>query len=380
MSNQEQTFDIAIIGGGLAGLALAIQCARAGYTTILFEKERYPFHRVCGEYISFESWNFLQELGLPLSDMQLPVLQKLLVSAPKGKTIEERLMPGGFGISRFHLDHQLYKIAKESGVEVKESCKVLDAIFSKDRFRIVTSNKEYNSRIVAGAYGKRSNIDIRWKRGFTKQKPGKLNHYIGVKYHVGGDFPKDVISLHNFENGYCGISAIEDGKYCLCYLTTAQNLRKNKNDLQLLEERVLMKNPHLKKIFSEIIHLYDEPLTISQVSFNRKTQVEQHVLMTGDSAGLITPLCGNGMSMALHSSKIAFEEIDAFLQGNISRFEMELQYAQRWEQQFASRLLTGRILQQFFGSVTGTSILIGVLKMMPGLLRFLIRHTHGKTY
>lgn len=380
MNSQEKIYDIAIIGGGLAGLALAIQSARAGYETILFEKETYPFHKVCGEYISFESWNFLQELGLPLSDMQLPVFQRLLVSAPNGKTIEERLLPGGFGISRFYLDHQLFRIAKESGVEVKESCKVQDAVYSRDRFRILTGDTEYFSRIVAGAYGKRSNIDIRWKRAFTRQKPAKLNHYIGVKYHVKGNFPKDVISLHNFENGYCGISAIEDGKYCLCYLTTAQNLRKNKNDLQLMEENVLMKNPYLKKIFSEVTHLYDEPLTISQVSFNRKTQVEQHVLMMGDSAGLITPLCGNGMSIALHSSKIAFEEMSSFLQGDISRFEMEQQYTQRWEQQFASRLLTGRVLQQFFGSETGTTILIAVLNMIPGLMRFLIRHTHGKTY
>jgi flavin-dependent dehydrogenase len=52
-----------IAGGGLAGLALSIQCAQAGYRTVLFEKEKYPFHKVCGEYISFESWNFLEELG-----------------------------------------------------------------------------------------------------------------------------------------------------------------------------------------------------------------------------------------------------------------------------------------------------------------------------
>ena len=54
-----QTYDIAITGGGLAGLSLAILSAKAGYSVIFFEKERYPFHKGCGEYISFESWNFL---------------------------------------------------------------------------------------------------------------------------------------------------------------------------------------------------------------------------------------------------------------------------------------------------------------------------------
>ncbi|HZG25248.1 MAG TPA: FAD-dependent oxidoreductase, partial [Chitinophagaceae bacterium] len=46
------SYDVAIVGGGLAGLSLSIQMAKQGYSTILFEKEQYPFHRVCGEYIS----------------------------------------------------------------------------------------------------------------------------------------------------------------------------------------------------------------------------------------------------------------------------------------------------------------------------------------
>ncbi len=89
-------YDIAIAGGGLAGLALAIQCARAGYKTVLFEREKYPFHKVCGEYISLESWNFLQDLGLPLSDMQLPIINRLLISTPDGNYIETPLPLGGF--------------------------------------------------------------------------------------------------------------------------------------------------------------------------------------------------------------------------------------------------------------------------------------------
>src|SRR5687767_5099418 len=98
------TYDVAVIGGGLAGLALSIQCIRAGYSTIVLEKEKYPYHKVCGEYISFESWNFLQELGVPLSDMELPVINRVMISSPNGKYIEHPLPLGGFGISRYLLD------------------------------------------------------------------------------------------------------------------------------------------------------------------------------------------------------------------------------------------------------------------------------------
>src|SRR5438552_15778343 len=99
--NEDKLYDVAIIGGGLAGLALGIQCAKAGYETILFEKEKYPFHKVCGEYISFESWNFLEDFGVPLSQMNLSVLRRLLVTAPYGKELQRDMLLGGLGISSY---------------------------------------------------------------------------------------------------------------------------------------------------------------------------------------------------------------------------------------------------------------------------------------
>jgi flavin-dependent dehydrogenase len=39
-----ENFDVAIVGGGLAGLSASILLAKAGYKIILFEKEKYPFH------------------------------------------------------------------------------------------------------------------------------------------------------------------------------------------------------------------------------------------------------------------------------------------------------------------------------------------------
>ena len=80
----ELLYDVVIIGGGLAGLSLAIQCADEGFKVVLFEKDEYPFHKVCGEYISLESWSFLQRLGLNLESSNLPVIKTLQVSDVKG--------------------------------------------------------------------------------------------------------------------------------------------------------------------------------------------------------------------------------------------------------------------------------------------------------
>lgn len=378
--NEQNKYDACIIGGGLAGLALSIQLARQGYSVALFEKEKYPFHKVCGEYISFESWNFLEGLGIPLSDLQLPMISNLIVSAPNGKQLKQDLPLGGFGISRYKLDAMLKGIAEQSGVTLFENNKVTDVNFLNEEFLLQTTQGKFTCFICCGSYGKRSNLDIKWNRTFVNKKPGKLNNYLAVKYHIKTNFPADSIALHNFKDGYCGISGIEDGKYCFCYLTNAENLKVNGNSIEAMEKNVLYKNPHLKNIFENSEILYDEPLTISQISFEKKTQVENHMIMLGDAAGMITPLCGNGMSMALYGSKITFGFIQQFLKGNITRQQMESDYILAWRLVFEKRLRTGRLIQSLFGKIWVTNIFIAVMKRFPALTKKLIEQTHGEPF
>ena len=102
--------------------------------------------------------------------------------------------------------------------------------------------------------------------------------------------------------------------------------------------------------------------------------------MIGDAAGMITPLCGNGMSMALHASKIVFQQVDQFLQNKITRQQMEFAYQQNWKKQFASRLKTGRMIQKFFGNPFLSNFLISSLKPFPGATRKLVAQTHGQPF
>jgi flavin-dependent dehydrogenase len=373
-------YDVIIAGGGLAGLALSIQLARSGYSVALLEKEIYPYHKVCGEYISLESWNFLEELGLPLSDWNLPLIHQLLVSAPNGNSILNDLPLGGFGISRYKLDSAMAAVARSEGVALRESTKVTDMRFEGSAFTVYSSEGVLRSRIACGTYGKRSNLDVKWQRAFIRKKSDRLNNYVGVKYHIRADIPADRISLHNFRDGYCGISRIEDGKCCLCYITSARNLKISGNSIPEMERTILRQNPFLAEIFSSADFLFAQPVTISQISYERRTRVEEHVLFVGDAAGMIPPLAGNGMSMALHGSKLAHRSIDAFLKGQIARYELEQEYADRWHTQFGRRLWTGRLLQAWFGNERRTNFLISSLKPFPGFVSFLIRQTHGEPF
>lgn len=377
--NDGKIYDAAIIGGGLAGLSLSILLRKQGYVVILFEKEEYPFHKVCGEYISLESWQFLESLGLPLGRMDLPMITKLVVTSPDGNELKQSLPLGGFGISRYKIDKELRDIAVNNGVVVMELCKVDNISFGNEKFSITTSKGNYFSRVCCCSFGKRSNLDVKWNRLFTNAK-GRLNNYIAIKYHVHTNFLKDTIALHNFNNGYCGISKIEDDKYCLCYLTTAANLKRSGNSISRLEEEILSENVHLKNIFKSSTQIFSHPLSISQISFEQKSLVKDHILMVGDAAGMIVPLCGNGMSMALHGAKITAGHISDFLQGNINRLAMEGNYKKEWNRTFAKRLKMGRIIQRFFGKPWLTNVFIRFMKKTPFLTHWLIKQTHGRPF
>jgi flavin-dependent dehydrogenase len=144
-----------------------------------------------------------------------------------------------------------------------------------------------------------------------------------------------------------------------------------------MEENILYRNPFLKKVFEEARMLYDKPLAISQVSFDKKKQVEDHILFLGDAAGLIAPLCGNGMSMALFSGKIAAGLITRFLTDEISRQELERRYVSCWKNSFSRRLHAGRIIQSAFGRDWLTNSAVIILRRFPSLVSRIIRQTHG---
>jgi menaquinone-9 beta-reductase len=363
-------YDIIVIGGGLAGLVCSIQLSKGGKKVLLIEKKKYPFHRVCGEYISNETRPFLESIGLDFVKLGVKEISKFQFTSPSGRVLETDLDLGGFGISRYKIDVELYHLAKSVSVEFLLENTVESVDFKDNKFITKTSFDTFESKYVIGTFGKRAKLDATLQRDFFN----KRSPYIGVKYHIKTNFPKDLIALHNFKDGYCGISAIEEDKYCLCYLTTRENLKQH-GTIPEMERNILWKNPHLQKIFTESEFLYEKPEVINEISFSPKTTIENHILMAGDSAGLITPLCGNGMAMAIHGAKLLSYSI---LRNYEDRNLVEKSYQKEWKKHFENRLWIGRNVQKLFGNEVVSEIALSTMKTFKPLLRMIIKATHGK--
>lgn len=370
----KQFLDVIIIGGGLAGLCNAIHLSKLGKKVLLIEKNEYPKHKVCGEYISNEVVPYLDFLEVNPFDSGAVRINNFQLSTTKSNIISAKLPLGGFGISRYTLDLVLSEKAKENGVTILQDI-VLNITFLKDFFQVETKdNNIFTSKITIGAFGKRSLLDVKMGRNFIQKK----SPYLGVKIHVKGNFKEDLVALHNFKGGYCGVSKVENNAINLCYITNYATFKQYKN-IEDFQEQVVFKNNYLKEIFHSSEALFEKPLSISQISFETKKPVENHILMCGDSAGMIHPLCGNGMSMAIQSAQLASKLILNYFNGEIeTRKELEKQYIRQWKRKFSLRLKAGHFIAMLFRKDTIASVLLQILKKLPFLLPIIIKQTHGK--
>lgn len=367
--------DIAIIGGGLAGLTAAIHLRQLGLEVVVFEKKKYPHHKVCGEYISKEVIPYFDRLGVEVKEAQPNEINRFQLHAPSGKKVEAQLSLGGVGIRRYTLDNLLYETAKDKGCIFFLETTVQDIIQANDGSFLIKSNKQADtkSKVVLGSFGKRSVLDKSLQRPFV-QIP---SDYVGLKYYLEKDFPSDLVTLYNFDGGYCGAVQVEDQTVDVALLVRKDRFKAFKN-LETFETQALFPNKAIANLFQAETRTLKRPLAISNVSFLPKHQVHNGILMIGDAAGMIPPLAGNGMAMGIHAAKIAAETTSDYLFGRISRVQMEKFYQQKWRKAFGQRLYWGRWLHYFMGKPLISEFSVKALQNIPFILPPIIRQTHGK--
>jgi len=364
---------VLIIGGGLAGLVSAIHLAQQKVQVLLIEKDTYPRHKVCGEYISNEIVPYFKDLGLELDHLHPVDISKFVISTQKGNLIHSQLPLGGFGISRYALDHYLWQKAERLGVILVTDI-VTNVQFTKHQFEVVTQRGAFTADFVIGAYGKRSSLDSTLNRKWSTNK----SSWLAVKMHYKASFDPQTVALHNFDGGYCGLSMVENETVNACYLTSYQSFKKYR-DVEAFQGNVLNKNPYLRAFFAEARPAFEKPITIAQVNFAKKKPVEQHIFMAGDAAGLIHPLCGNGMAMAIQSARILTELLiksDQKLSYS-ARLLLEKQYEQQWQSLFSRRLYMGRVLQRVLLNPNLQQVSYRIASAIPSIVPQIIKQTHG---
>ncbi|MDH3605036.1 MAG: NAD(P)/FAD-dependent oxidoreductase [Candidatus Tectomicrobia bacterium] len=373
--------DVVVAGAGPGGCATAYHLHQAGWRVIVAERLTYPVDKMCGEFLSPEGVVSLERMGLrsALASYTPPSIDKLLLSSHQGKTWTASLPRPGLGLTRRRLDQALAQRCREVGIEVVHGLQIrdIDGNFEHGfhlRGRGPQGEQEFKTRLVVGAFGKQSLLH-RKLRGATHQAPASL---MALKLYAEGGHLPGHIELHVFPGGYAGICEVEDGRTILCLLTETAAFRRTGANGDRFGAEVMAQNPLLGERLSALRPAWSSAFAIANLAFGPRALTASDVLMVGDAAASISPLCGDGMSMALRAAELLAPLADRFLAGDWPSREMVQTYQQHWRQEFSRRLWVGRGLQKIFLTPSWGPVAMVLLHLFPKLGQRLIDWTRGE--
>ena len=358
--------DLVVIGGGPAGTATAILCARKGARVLLLERGRFPRHKVCGEFVSAESLGLLAELfggesrGLLRDAIEIPEARIFL----DGRVLQTLIEPAAVSIARLDLDAALWKAAERNGVETKQQATV-QRIEGTGPFVVIGTRGSHEARSVVNASGRWSNLTAEPTNGRSK--------WIGLKAHFAECAPPASVDLYFFDGGYCGIQPVslagcaDEHRVNACAMVRA--------DVASTITEILALHPALRER-AQTWKALSDPVSVGPLLFRKPRPVADGMLRVGDAAAFVDPFVGDGISLALRSGVLAAECLIEFFAGNGDPRETERRYAVRYERQLAPVFrASSRLRRMLMLPRAVRAPILFVLENTPVITRQLVRRT-----
>jgi len=348
----EADYDLIVAGGGPAGAAAGITAARNGARVLLLDKDRFPRHKVCGEFVSPESLRVLDAL-IPHGPFQtLPQISSARIFLD-GKSLAFAVRPCARSIPRYQLDAALLEAARHAGVEVREEIAVRQVLPGR-LFTVTIGADTLRSKIVINATG-------RWSQ-LTRFKAPKNEKWIGLKAHFSEASPPQSVDLYFFPGGYCGVQPVSENSVNACAMV--------KPDVATSLQHVFALHPILWRRSRDWEQQFPA-ISTSALHFRRPETQDRGMLLAGDSAGFIDPFVGDGISLALQSGVLAAESLLPFLKGVGSLASVHENYRSRYRRNLAPALRNAGWLRRVLSApvwVRSPLIRIAGTRMVSALL------------
>lgn len=271
-------YDVLIAGGGLAGCSAAIHLAKSGSRVLLLERTKYPAHKLCGEFLSVETTEAFERLGVleQIRRAGAQPITSILMTTVHGASFQQSLPGTALGLSRYQLDSLLFERARAVGVDARDGVSVLGIGGNLDQgFRIETAFGEFETRVVLGAYGKKSPLDKSLSRPVEKWG----SPLVGYKEHCAGPAMPGVVEVHLFPGGYCGLAQVEDGRINVCWVARREVIEAAGGDRGRAMRETLAKNPALASRLAALTPVAGTLRAIGGVTLAPKGLLQNDVLM-----------------------------------------------------------------------------------------------------
>ncbi len=299
--------DAIVVGGGLAGSAVAIALAREGRAVTLIEKSKAAHPKVCGEFLSHEALHYLARLGLdgerlaalgawPIEGVRLAT-ERVLASA--------QLPFPALSLSRECLDEELLRQAVAAGVRVERGDRVQALARRGSAWSVATVGGAcFKAGAAFLATGKH---DL---HGFARPA-GKQSGLLAFKmyWQLAGGQQEELgrtVELVLYPGGYTGLQLVEQGRANLCLLIEQEVYRRIGSSWPALLEHVQHHAHHLRHRLAGAEPLWERPLSLSSIPYGYvRSGASDGLWRLGDQSAVIPSFSGDGMSIALHSACLA---------------------------------------------------------------------------
>jgi len=367
-------FDVAIVGAGPAGTCAAIALRRAGFSVLVLERDRFPRHKVCGEFLSPEAIDDLEACGVAdrVRSAGGEAIERGAFFFEGRRSIEFPLPRPAVGISRYRLDALLAEAASAAGAQVRDGQRVEGISGDLERgFRLSVEGKEGTvaARAVLAAWGRWSPLDLAMGRAFAARTRGRFfgwsRHDAGNSAHLAGR-----VHLYFFRGGYCGLSRVEGGIVNFAGVVSERELRRRgagweKFLAALVEEQAALRS-HLAPL-SPARAVLGTPT----VFFERHAPTFGGILAIGDAAGIRDPFTGDGQASAIRNGVLAARILAPFLAGSIATAELESSYRDAYAREFGARFTWDALFRRalFSGPVRRLLLPVALPVIRAGIVR-----------
>ncbi|MGM1048735.1 MAG: NAD(P)/FAD-dependent oxidoreductase [Bacillota bacterium] len=373
----DKQVDVIVIGAGIAGSSTAVQLAERGHDTLLLDRQLFPRHKTCGEFMSPETQEMLEFLGVDLLQHQVKpsTMNKARIFMPYGGEIEAPLPGNAWGISRYELDRLLHQKALSVGAEIITQTTVtsIDQL-DNNRYKVETRQGNdticYYAKAVIGAYGTRKPKCV----VNTDEAHRDEIIYVGLKSHYTGINVESQVELYFCEGGYTGISPIQNGMVNVAALLTLDVVQSNGKSVQDILQAASRTNPKLAARLEQAVPVQGTQVSIAPVRLSDIPEPWSTFPHVGDALLMIPPLCGDGMSVALRSSILCSNLTDRYLRDEMTYTEWQSQYTKEANGEFTKLLRRARNIQKLAFAKTNR-LYPGMARMFPGLASYVVKAT-----